>query len=54
MCSDSMRISLYPSFGVVMGIVCVSSEVHLMMYDAAVVFWSQASRSSERVWLGNV
>jgi hypothetical protein len=49
-----MRISLYPSVAVVMKIVCVSSKVHIMMYDAAIVFWLQVSRSSEHVWLGNV
>ena len=49
-----MRIYLYPSFAVVMEIVCVSSKVRLVMYVAAILFGLQASRSSERVWLGNV
>jgi len=49
-----MRISFYTSFAVVMEIVFVSNKVRLMVYDTAIMFWLQVSRSSERVWLGNV
>ena len=32
---------------------CVNKEVHHVMYDAAIMFWLQVSRSSGRVWLVN-
>jgi hypothetical protein len=54
MCSHFMSISLYPSVAVLMAFVCVGNKVRIMMYDGAIVFWLQVSRSSERVWLGNV
>jgi hypothetical protein len=41
MCSDSMRISLYPSFAVVMDIVCVSNKV--VGYHRVVVLYDYST-----------
>ena len=37
-----------------MEIVYVSNKLQFIMYEAAILFWLQVSRSSEHVWLGNV